>query len=144
MKLRSAFDDFMRGTLAALPSVWQKIDFLGTLRTDAGRYEHWGMEHVYGERAAQDAIAKAHSEVFTEILSTPIQQLLAEASQVEAEQGGTFLSHCNQERRNPRLIPEDPGGGEGRHLAFILRTLSLLARSRAKSSSSKQSDLRIA
>lgn len=133
MKMRSAFDDFVEGTLGALPSLWQKLEFVASLRTEDGRYEHWGMTQTYGERAAHETIARAHTEVFARILATPIQHLFLDANTAQAEDGGTILSHCDEQQNNPKLLPRNLAGADPRHLSLILRTLSLLARSRGAS-----------
>jgi hypothetical protein len=134
MTMQSAFDDFVVGTLGALPSLWQKLEFVASLRADDGRYEHWGMVHTYGQRAADEAIARAHTEVFARILATPIQQLYLDANTAQAEDGGTILSHCDDQQTNRKLLPKNLAGADERHLNLILRTLSLLACSRAVAS----------
>lgn len=132
MKLGSTFDDFLR-SLGALPNLWDKIAFLASLRAEGGGYEHWGMAHVYGQREADAAIAKAHTETFVQLLTTSIQQLGAEAAIAEAEPSANLISQRAGFKTVSNLIPGDLAGGEPRHLQLILRTVSLLARSRTTS-----------
>lgn len=127
MKLRTAFDDFMQGTLAALPNLWQKLEFLGSLRTADGGYEHWGMTYVYGEAKAEETMRRSHTEVFLQLLATPLDRLFEEAANSESESGGMALRHFGEYQHNSKLLPPDLDGGDVQHFQFILRTLALLS-----------------
>lgn len=132
MTLLTALDDFLVTTLAALPGLLTKLEYLSGLR-DAGGYSHWGMSRVYGEEAAQGALVEAHGMVIAEILRTPLRKLMedAEASSVAREQEPTAYleSLC---RQPAVLLPDRAGGGSSRHFSSVLHALSALARNQQR------------
>jgi hypothetical protein len=70
-----AFDDLAGTTLAAVSGVLGKLEYISHLRKGAGKpYSHWGLSRVYGEAAAQEALAEAHRLLFLRILHTPLRQ----------------------------------------------------------------------
>ena len=125
----SAYDDFVQRTLAALPGWWRKLDYLAGLRREGGRYAHWGLQRVYGERRAQEAMAQAHRELMLEVLRTPLRALAD-----EVEGGGKealdFLRHPGA-----NLLPDDLGGGSARHFSSVVSAISQVARRRSPSPS---------
>ncbi|MGH9649198.1 MAG: hypothetical protein ACRD3I_01880, partial [Terriglobales bacterium] len=66
MAFLSASEDFLTTTLAALPGVWGKLQYLSGLRNEAGDYDHWGLTRLHGEAAVQRALGEAHRDVFLE------------------------------------------------------------------------------
>jgi hypothetical protein len=128
MTLLSALEDFLDTTLAAVPGLLSKLEYLSRLRGPAG-YAHWGMARVHGERAAQDALAEAHGLVISEILRTPLNRLMedAEASSMAREQNASV--YLDALCRQPAvLLPAEVGGGSTRHFSSVLHALSALAR----------------
>jgi hypothetical protein len=132
MTLLSALDDFLETTLAALPGLLTKIEYLSGLRAD-GDYAHWGMARVHGEQAARQAVAQAHSMVIAEILRAPLRKLMedAEATSTAKEQDASeyLESLC---RQPAVLLPERVGGGSTRHFSSVLHALSALARNQQR------------
>ena len=133
MKLTSAFEDVVGTTLPALPGALAQIAYLADLRRSAQNrsYSHWGLSHVYGERAAEAALADAHRLVLLRILRTPIGQLLEDArncSRAEAVSALDYLAELLSHRKE--LLPEDLGGGSERHFNSVLEALSALLKHR--------------
>jgi hypothetical protein len=120
MTLLSAYEDFVRRTLASLPGLLARLVYMGSLRDDAGDYCHWGLSRTFGPGSALEALAQAHTEAWLEVLRTPIPALFAEAQ--ESEMG----SEAWRGQRE-KLTPPDAGGGTKRHFNSILLALSLLS-----------------
>jgi hypothetical protein len=81
MALFSAADDFSRRTLAALPGLLAKLQYVSGLRRDDGQYAHWGLARVYGEHAARQAIEGIHKDLTLQVLRTPLRELVEDAIQ---------------------------------------------------------------
>ena len=144
MTLKSALEDVLGTTLAAVAGVVGKIEYVASLRDLAsGAYSHWGLSRAYGDSAAQQALAEAHRLLFLRLLRTPLRTLrddvvasyqatnLGGASDGESgnESGkkltaGEYMEGLRQ--RVPALMPQDLGGGSARHFSSVLRALSIL------------------
>lgn len=132
MTCLSASEDFLASTLAALPGMWGKLEYLSGLRTDAGNYEHWGLTRLHGESAVQRALAEAHRELFLKILRTPLARLLEDARLSAAErelEAAQYLQELADGSQT--LLPEDLGGGLEPHFSSVLKALSKLAQGRS-------------
>jgi hypothetical protein len=131
MTLHSAFEDLIGSTLASISGLLAKIEYLSSLRNGdrSGTYEHWGLARVYGEQAAQQALAEAHQTLFLKVLRTSLRQL-----HQGAELGHGALSIPAQDyleglrKRRADLLPADLGGGSARHFSSVLQALSSLAK----------------
>lgn len=75
MTLISALEDVKRTTLSAVSGLLAKLAYLASLRRGSDRYEHWGVESVHGQEAAERAFKSAHTEIVAELLKTPIAVL---------------------------------------------------------------------
>ena len=128
MTLLSPSEDFSSKTLAAIPEVIGRLQYVAQLRQQSGIYVHWGLSRVYGEAAANQAIVGAHSQIFLEILRMPLSQLLEEIRSL-ASQTGTETSHyvTTLASQGDSLVPQNLKGGSKRHFNSILRSLSALA-----------------
>jgi hypothetical protein len=129
MTILSPSDDFWYRTLAPLSNAVSRLDYVSGLRQPGGTYAHWGLTRTFGEAAANEAIARAHSQVFSEILRTPLKRLVEELRSTAADRGaetqdilGELLS------RGDRLIPPRLAGGSKRHFNSIWQALSALER----------------
>jgi hypothetical protein len=129
MTLRSAIDDVLGTTLAAVSGALGKLEYISCLRsTEREPYSHWGLSRVYGDAAAQRALAEAHRLLFLRVLHTPISELRndalvsSEASQMKPEE---YLERLRDHL--PALVPQDLGGGSVRHFSSVLHALSTLA-----------------
>lgn len=129
----SPADDFSSRTLAAVPGTLGKLEYISELRTDSGAYAHWGLSRSYGETAANQAVAAAHSEIFIEVLRTPLR-MLAQEIQRQAEARGVSLREYVATLRSTgeKLIPASLCGGTLRHFSSVLESLSALAASQER------------
>ena len=76
MTLKSAFEDVIGTTLAAVTGTIGKLDYVSRLRRREG-YSHWGLARVHGEEPAQKALAESHRLLFLKLLRTPLSDLRA-------------------------------------------------------------------
>ena len=131
MTLRSAYEDLVGSTLASISGLFAKIEYLSSLRgRDASApYQHWGLARVYGEQAAQQALAEAHRALFLKVLRTSLRELhrgagvRKEALSIPAQD---YLEELRARRSD--LLPADLDGGSVRHFNSVLRALSSLAK----------------
>jgi hypothetical protein len=65
----------MKRTLNGLHGVWSKLNYRRELRDSDGRYKHWGLARTYSEEATNEMIADVHSELYLQILRTPLPEL---------------------------------------------------------------------
>lgn len=129
MTLLSAREDFEERTLASFKTPLEKLAYLARTRDEAGQYRHWGLNKVYGERAAATAMAEAHSQVWIEVLRTPIQQLSREMETMDKTQREALVAELKRLRDLSR--PADLRGGSVRHFNSVLLALESLCRSQA-------------
>lgn len=135
MTLRSAYQDFVLHTLAALAGSLQKLNYLGSLADDNCGYSHWGMSRTFGPRQASEALAQAHTETWLDVLRTPIPSLFGEYQELEAGDGRE-IGRERYPADERKLSPMNPGGGSRRHFNSVLLALSLLSQA-AKEPSQK-------
>lgn len=126
MTLLSADEDFCYRTLAAVPGALPKLAYLARLRDGQGKYHHWGMNRMYGENAAADAIAQAHTQAWLEVLRTPIPKLLAQLAEMNPATRQAVIAELKDYRR--RCHPSELGGGAVRHFNSVLLALEHLSR----------------
>jgi hypothetical protein len=125
--LKSAAEDLQQTTLRAISGVLRKLEYLSGLRDRSGTYKHWGLSRVYGESAASKALNQAHSSAVSEVLSTPINELVKEAESV----GGSGAAYVEKlEKQGAGLLPAQPAPGSLKHFNSVLRALSLVLRNR--------------
>lgn len=130
MTLKSAFEDVIGTTLAAVTGTIGKLDYVSRLRRREG-YSHWGLARVHGEEPAQKALAESHRLLFLKLLRTPLRDLRedvevsSEGLQVNPEEYAE-----NLRRQSAELLPPDLGGGSARHFSSVLQALSSLTKSR--------------
>jgi hypothetical protein len=123
MILLSPLEDFVLKTLATLSGSCSKLAYIGSLRKN-DHYEHWGLTRTYGAPAAGAAISEAHTQVWLEVLRTPLRKLAEEpACVITAEE-----ELKREAEGRAALTPANPGGGSKRHFNSILLALSLLSR----------------
>ena len=131
MTLQSAFDDFVFTTLAAIPGLLGKLEYVASLREPNGNYMHWGLTRIYGGLAAQEAAAHAHRLVFSRVLKTPVAALLD-----DAVISSSRLKVCPEPylhslfQRVQDLAPEKPGRASVLHFNSVLHAVWSLAKSR--------------
>ena len=130
MTFKSVQEDLQTRTLRAVSGLLGKLDYFVSLRQQDGSYSHWGLSRVYGEDAAQRALADAHRNLVSLILRTPLLKLLKDVEESCAPKnlGQTqFLEDL--ENHEGVSLPADPHAGSRRHLNSVLRALSALVKS---------------
>ncbi|MBZ5704436.1 MAG: hypothetical protein LAN63_03725 [Acidobacteriia bacterium] len=132
MILKSALEDLLATTLAAVSGIVGKLEYLSSLRAHGGgAYSHWGLARVHGDRTAQQALAEAHSLLFLRVLRTSLRTLRGDvAVSSEALQIPPTEYVDNLRNHLPTLLPQDLSGGSARHFSSVLHALSSLAKTR--------------
>ncbi len=129
MTLFSTKDDFCRTTLAGLPGVLAKLDYVSSLRDADGRYQHWGLARVYGDEATQRAIAEVHRLLFLELLRMPMRKLLLDAASAGSASKRSLQAFVEDlGERASGLVPAELGGGSLRHFNSMISALSALVK----------------
>lgn len=124
----SPAEDFCDRTLAAVPGVLGKLEYVSGLRSSSGTYSHWGLSRSYGEAAANQTVAGAHADLFIELLRTPLSKLADEVQRQAEERGMNAGAYAAElAKLGGRLIPQSLRGGSQRHFSSVLRSLSALA-----------------
>jgi hypothetical protein len=140
MTLKSAFEDLSRTTLRAVSGCLRRLEYLAGLRSREGDYRHWGFGKVYGETSANKAIASAHREVVSEVLSTPLASLLQDVENSTQTAGIEPESYLEKlANKSEGLLPKDPGPGSARHLSSVLHALLGLERNRERNATRRAS-----
>jgi hypothetical protein len=133
MTLKSAFEDLRETTLQAITGCLRKLDYVSGLRHKREDYSHWGLGRVYGDPQANKALTQAHRVLVSEVLSTPIRDLVEDvdvSSRVAGVPPATYIERLR--RRGTDLLPSAPGAGSARHLNSVLYALSGLVKGRRK------------
>ena len=133
MTLKSAFEDLRETTLQAIAGCLRKLDYVSGLRHKREDYVHWGLGRVYGDPQANKALTQAHRSLVSEVLSTPIRDLMEDvevSSRVAGVPSATYLERLR--KRGVDLLPSSPGAGSARHLNSVLYALSGLVKDRRK------------
>src|SRR5215471_18313850 len=73
-----AAEDFKRRTLTALPTLVEKVAYIGSLQSANGSYTHWGFTRAYGNRPTQEAIYAAHMETAMQLVQVPVREIFEE------------------------------------------------------------------
>jgi hypothetical protein len=73
----SAAEDFKKRSLGALPTLLERLAYICSLHAD-GSYAHWGLTRAFGNRLAQEAILKVHSETAVELIRVPLREIYKE------------------------------------------------------------------
>jgi len=129
MSIKTPLEDFLKTTMTAMPGYWYKLVYLAGLRSKSDKYGHWGMARRYGLTASHSAISAAHSDLFLEVLRTPINKLVEDVSSpAESENQGQFLDELWENRG--RMVPTDLGGGSAKHFEVTLLTVQKVIENR--------------
>jgi hypothetical protein len=121
----SAFEDIKRRTLPKIPGLLAKLLYLAELRAEDGSYHHWGHARTHGETASQTALARVHSELYAQLLRTPIPELVTAGSEE------TFREWQGQVARllelQSKVIPVDSNNWSTVHFNSIVLALRMLS-----------------
>jgi hypothetical protein len=140
MTLKSALQDLSQTTLEAISGLLKRLEYLSGLRKLRGDYLHWGFSKVHGEMAAKKALREAHRGVVSDILSTPLKNLLEDVELTSAADGSDaerYLEDLSQ--KSEELLPANPGAGSARHFSSVLHALLGLERHRRRTSTRQAS-----
>ena len=140
MTLKSALQDVRETTLAAVSGLLARLAYLGSLRRREGGYLHWGMSLVHGEEASDRALKAAHTEVLSNVLRTPIVDLvedLRESSQDSEKTAGAYVEEMREQFSE--LLPSPQDAASARHLNSVLVALSSLEKSQKRATPSASS-----
>ncbi len=134
MTLHSALEDLLGTTLARVPGIVGKIDYVASLRdAHSGNYAHWGLSRAYGEQAAQQALREAHRVLFLRMLRTPLRALRDDVLVSSGALHMTAGEYMDRLRNQlPSLLPQDLSGGSVRHFSSVLQALSILVSDQVK------------
>lgn len=114
-------EDLWRRTLAQIPSVFGRLDYLARLRDpNTGEYRHHGLAQVFGEEEANRALKDSHSLSFQQWLEMSLEHQKADLA--------LFFTGLLVERRTlietwlrlahyRNLIPE--GAGDPERILFM-------------------------
>lgn len=131
MKLKSALEDLHDSTLKALKGCLQRLEYLAGLQQKDGDYDHWGLARLHGESPARKALTQAHRAQVSDLLSTPIRDLMEDARQSSRIAGlppSTYIERLSGHGMD--LLPPGPGPGSARHLNSVLHALLSLMKNR--------------
>lgn len=131
MKLKSALEDLHESTLKALKGCLQKLEYFAVLHRREADYDHWGLARVHGDSPARKALIQAHKSQVSEVLSTPIRDLMEDAREASKSVGlppSTYVERLSA--HGAVLLPPEPGAGSARHLNSVLQALSSLLKNR--------------
>lgn len=120
----SPSEDFKVRTLSALSGLWSKLLYMTELRSQDGKYEHWGHAQTHGEARSREALAEMHSEIYLELLRTPLRGQARESS--AGSQADWDESIGRIKTNDPRMLPSDQRGGSTRHFNSIVLAICLL------------------
>lgn len=129
----SAFEDFVQRSLSDLHGVWSKLNYIRELRESDGRYKHWGLARTYGEEVTNDMIGDVHSELYLQLLQTPLPELF-EQLEMSAEDADCTASQLAEQLLNQkqRITPTDIRGGAPEHMRSVLLIHHLLSKESAR------------
>jgi hypothetical protein len=133
MTLKSAIQDVKDTTLSAVSGLLGKLAYLASLRHKQGRYQHWGIENVYGPEASERALKALHADILKGVLRTSLP-LLEEDLQVSSNAGGLDAGTYIEQLRGrfEDLLPEGRRNSpSAQHLNSVLLALSRLEKNPA-------------
>jgi hypothetical protein len=126
MTLLAIKDDFLQRTLARVPGVLGKLEYVSELREN-DKYLHWGLVRIYGEEVTQRTLGDVHRELFLRVLRTPLPQLVEDAARSAAGKQVQPREFLEALVRNAKvLVPPDLGGGSVVHFNATLASLLAL------------------
>lgn len=130
MTLHSALEDLRDTTLRAISGILRRLEYLGTLKRSEGGYSHWGLTRVHGDSAADKAMAQLHNKQLSQVLSTPLRDLLVDVERSSQSAGVPSKTYLERLRKQGvSLLPQETHAGSRRHLSSVLHALSILVTS---------------
>ncbi|SRR6266498_73518 len=134
MTRHSAQQDLRDTSLKSIRGGFNKLRYLADLRASHDApYSHWGLARVYGEEAANQALADEHRRLLAAVLASPMEKLLqdlhgsSEACQITPE---LFIEQMCA-RKVSSLLPPGSNAATEQHFSSVLTALSELVRAQA-------------
>jgi hypothetical protein len=91
---RNALADLWKHTLSQIPSVYERLVYLASLRdTNSGAYRHHGLSAAFGREESQSAMRKSHDDTFREWLGLPL-----------SAKSTDLITHFQNVEENPRQV----------------------------------------
>jgi hypothetical protein len=133
MTLISPLEDLQENTLKAVAGYLRRLEYVARLRDKEGGYSHWGLVRVYGDRNAGKALSQAHREVLSQMLATPLRNLVRDVQQSSELTGVSPTAYLDRfSTGGSDLLPASPGAGSARHLNSVLHALSSLLKNQIR------------
>jgi hypothetical protein len=137
MTLKSALQDLRETTLGAISGLFAKLAYLASLRRREGGYRHWGFSLVHGEESSERALKAAQSELLSNVLRTPISELVEDLRESSRQSDKTAEAYVEGMREQfSELLPAPQDEASAAHLNSVLIALSALEKSRKRSTPS--------
>lgn len=124
MTLLSASDDFRVRTLSAVNGLLSRFAYVLSLRNENGNYRHWGLSRIYGDKIASSAVAEAHTQLWLELLRTPLPKLESELLGLSERNRAQLMKQLKSGRQLG--CPANQEGGGVRHFNSVLAALESL------------------
>lgn len=119
-----AAEDFKKRTLAALPTLVEKVAYICSLQTGSGGYVHWGFTRAFGNRPTQEAIYAAHLETAQQLIQAPVREIYQEYQQARLKSGSPHFLDPNA------FVLKAPLNGDAllsAHLHLVQESVAALA-----------------
>jgi hypothetical protein len=127
MTLKSALQDLRETTLAAVSGLLAKLAYLASLRRREGGYLHWGLSLIHGEESSDRALKTAQTEVLSNVLRTPISELVEDLRESSQNSNKTAEAYVEGMREQfSELLPAPEDAASAAHLNSVLTALSSL------------------
>lgn len=121
----SAFEDIKTRTLPRIPGLLAKLLYVADLRGEDGSYHHWGHARVHGETASQAALARVHSELYAQLLRTPIPELVVAGSEESFREWQRHVTKLLEIQS--KVVPVDSSNWSTLHFNSVVLALRMLS-----------------
>jgi hypothetical protein len=124
---KSALQDLRETTLAAISGMLARLAYLASLRRHEGGYLHWGLSLIHGEASSDRALKAAQTEALSNVLRTPISELLEDLRESSQKSDKTPAAYVGGMREQfSELLPSAEDAASAAHLNSVLIALSSL------------------
>ncbi|HEY6341640.1 MAG TPA: hypothetical protein VIY49_09125 [Bryobacteraceae bacterium] len=111
---RSAAADLFRNTLLRIPTVFQRLAYLASLRDpDSGIYSHHGLVSLYGQTETRKALSQSHKGAFQDWLSLSLAEKTEDVRRyLTGHTVAGVLDHWRKAAMHGRFLPKVVHDGE--------------------------------
>jgi hypothetical protein len=124
---RSAAADLFRNTLLRIPTVFQRLAYLASLRDpDSGIYSHHGLVSLYGQTETRKALSQSHKGAFQDWLNLSLAEKTEDVRRYLRgldDRVARVPEHWREAALHGRFLPDDVREGEK---AFFLHEFEIL------------------